>query len=129
MEAQPVRGRPGWYPVRYHTVMMDVAAILRRARQDAGMTLRALAAAAATSHSTLAAYEQGRKVPRTDTLERICAAAGFALDVELVARPGRRDPGRAQELLDVLALADAYPLARTGPLECPVFGRPRLTTP
>lgn len=102
---------------------MDASRTLRRARLAAGMTLRQLAAAAGTSHATLAAYEQGRKVPRADTLVRICGAAGFVLDAHLARRPGRADPARGGDLLDVLALADAYPLGRTGPLTCPVFDR------
>lgn len=49
--------------------------------------MRALARRAGTSHSTLAAYEAGRKAPSLATLERIVKAAGFELSVE--ARPGR----------------------------------------
>lgn len=102
---------------------MDAGHLLSRARQRAGMSLRELAAAAATSHPTLVAYEQGRKDPRAETLIRILRASGVELDIH----PSRRLTGdarqrRSRELLDVLALADAYPLERTGPLDAPVFG-------
>lgn len=106
---------------------MDAGRTIRRARSRAGLSLRQLAALAATSHATIAAYEQGHKVPRVDTLARICRAAGFALDVDLDPRPAGDDlEAKRRALLDVLALADAYPFERSGPLEAPVFGR---TTP
>lgn len=81
---------------------------LRALRVAAGLTLRDLAARAGTSHSTLVAYEQGRKVPRADTRDRLVRAAGF-----VVAQPGprrvaadERGQPRGQELVDVLELAD-----------------------
>lgn len=101
---------------------MTAGDIIALARQRSGLSLRELAAQAGTSHATIAAYEQGRKVPRVDTLARICRAAGQALDFGLDPRPAndaREDRRRA--LLDVLALADAFPFARQGPLDAPVF--------
>jgi transcriptional regulator with XRE-family HTH domain len=65
---------------------MDPAHLIRSARRRAGLSLRELAARSATSHATLAAYEQGRKVPRADTMLRILEAAG----TELVPAPVRR---------------------------------------
>lgn len=101
---------------------VEAAAVCRAARLCAGLTLRALAERAGTSHSTLAAYEQGRVVPRTDTLVRICDAAGVRLDAGLmpIGSPSERAE-RGRQLMDVLALADAFPLQRTGPLDAPVF--------
>jgi len=105
---------------------MESPQLLRTARARAGLSLRELADRAGTSHSTLTAYEQGRKTPRTDTLLRICRAAGFALDWDLAPRPvGDDRRARAQALVDVLELADAYPHRRTGPMNLPVFGRRR----
>lgn len=61
---------------------MSVApTLLRDARKKAGASQRALSAAAGTSGPTLAAYERGTKDPRTATLTRILAAAGYELDV------------------------------------------------
>ena len=73
---------------------MDAARTLRRARRDAGLSLRALAGRAGTSHATLAAYEAGRAVPRVDTLDRILRAAHDAYNWEsqldvLLAEYGR----------------------------------------
>jgi transcriptional regulator with XRE-family HTH domain len=103
---------------------MDAAVVIRAARRRAGLSLRELAKRAGTSHSTLSAYEQGDKVPRTDTLIRICLAAGWALDWRFsprLADPDRLE--RGEELIEVLELADAFPLRRSGPLDLPVFGR------
>src|SRR6188508_3022849 len=89
--------------------------LIRRARHRAGLTQRQLAERAATSHTTLAAYETGAKVPRTDTLERILQAAGYVAEVSL--RP-RADPSPAdraakgRELYAALELAAAFPLRR-----------------
>src|SRR5439155_24494308 len=66
---------------------MDVPRTLRRARVKAGLSLRALAARAGTSHATVAAYEAGRAVPRVDTLDRILRAAGYATDIDVAWRP------------------------------------------
>ena len=52
--------------------------LLRTSRRGAGLTLRAAAAKAGTSHSTLAAYEAGRKSPTLPTLLRIFGAYGLA---------------------------------------------------
>lgn len=108
---------------------MDAAVLLRTVRSEAGLTLRALAAAAGTSHSTLSAYEHGAKTPTVDTLDRIVRAAGFALDTEL-RRRHRGDAGltRGDELVAVLDLAaafpvDAFPVGAAPRLDAPVFGR------
>lgn len=107
---------------------MDAARTVRRARHEAGLTLRALAERAGTSHSTLAMYESGRKTPTTETLDRVVRAAGFALDVELLRRCSsdtadvfdRRQRGR--ELAEVLELAAVFPARHEERLTCPPFG-------
>jgi transcriptional regulator with XRE-family HTH domain len=103
---------------------VDAAAILRRARLRAGLTLRALAARAGTSHSTLAAYERGRKVPSVETLARIVRAAGFELGVELTPALGGSDrAARGRELAEVLDLAERFPARHAATLDFPVFPR------
>ena len=97
--------------------------VLRTARQRSGLTLRQLAGAAGTSHSTLSAYESGSKTPSTATLDRIVHAAGFALDASL--RPRIRAAGgltRGDELEAVLELAEAFPARHGARLDAPVFG-------
>ncbi len=102
--------------------------MLRDARRRAGLSLRELADRAGTSHPTLAAYEAGRIRPRVDTYRRVLEAAGFVLEMNLVARvdvgPQRERKGR--ELEDALLLAAQYPSRHQPRLQAPVF--PRRTT-
>jgi transcriptional regulator with XRE-family HTH domain len=91
---------------------MDAAHLLRSARLQAGLTLRQLAAAAHTSHSTLAAYETGAKCPSVETLNRIVEAAGFRVESRLARRPEPFDhTARGRELADVLELAEVFAAA------------------
>lgn len=103
---------------------MDAALTLRQTRMRSGLTLRALAARADTSHSTLSAYETGRKVPTVETLDRIVRAAGFELGVELTPAVGGADrAARGRELVEVLDLAGRFPARHAAALEFPVFPR------
>ena len=96
--------------------------MLRSARSRAGWSLRALAGRAGTSHSTLAAYEAARVDPTVDTLDRVVAAAGFAVVAELVPLVDP-DGERGAELEAVLRLAAQFPTRHAPTLEAPVFGR------
>jgi len=79
---------------------------------------------AQTSHSTLAAYESGSKVPNVATLDRILRAAGFAVDVSLQRRHrGGGGLTKADELEAVLLLAAEFPARHSAHLEMPVFPR------
>jgi transcriptional regulator with XRE-family HTH domain len=102
---------------------MDAARTLRDARRRSGLSLRALAQRAATSHAALATYEAGRKVPTVDTIDRIVRAAGFTLTPELTARVGGPDPAaRGRELIEVLDLAGLFPARHAATLDAPKFG-------
>ena len=99
--------------------------MIRIARRRAGLTLRELGRRANTSHSTLAAYEQGRKTPNVDTLDRILTACGFGVEVTLTARPAdvASDPvARGRELVEVLELAEMFPARHGRTLAAPKFG-------
>ena len=88
-----------------------------------GLTLRALAERAGTSHSTLAAYEQGRKVPNVTTLDRVLRAAGYAADVTLSRRVDDGDrTARGHELIEVLELAAMFPATHAPTITYPRFG-------
>lgn len=65
---------------------MDAAGTLRDARRRAGLTQRALARHAGVPQPTVARIESGAVVPRVDTLDRLLAECGVALDG--VPRPG-----------------------------------------
>lgn len=103
---------------------VDAASLLRTARRRARLSLRALAAAAGTSHATLSAYESGRKVPTVDTLERVLVAAGWTPTVHLApALPAGERERRGAELAAVLELAEQFPARHARRLTAPVFGR------
>lgn len=117
------------YLNRYHDGMaQQITALMRFARQRAGLTARALAERAGTSHSTLVAYEQGRVHPRVDTATRVIEAAGFTLELHLAPRldSGAAREAKARELADVLLLAAEFPSRpRATLLAAPIFGRSR----
>ena len=100
-----------------------ISATLRDARERSGLSLRALARRAGTSHPTLLAYERGRKVPAATTLLRILEACGFAVDLTLSPRVRERDGlDRGEELRQVLELADQFPVRAARRLGAPRFG-------
>jgi len=104
---------------------VDAAVLIRRARLDAGLTLRDLARRASTSHSTLAAYESGRSSPTASTLDRVLRAAGYAVDVTLTPRSNAHHQdanARGAELVDVLELAAQFPARHSATLTYPIFG-------
>jgi len=104
---------------------MNAATTLRSVRARSGLTLRALGQRAGTSHSTLAAYESGRKTPTVETLDRIVRAAGFELDGEVRQSVGGADPeARGRELVEVLELAAMFPARHATTLRFPRFGAP-----
>ena len=102
---------------------METVTVLRRARAHSHLSLRELAGRAGTSHSTLAAYEAGRKVPSVATLDRIVRAAGLELGDDLVPAVGGVDrSARGHELIEVLDLAAMFPARHDPELLFPVFG-------
>ena len=108
---------------------MDAARTLRRARRTAGLTLRALAERAGTSHATLAAYEAGRAVPRVDTLDRILRAAGYAADIDVTRRADATEAERVakgEELREALELAAMFPARHAARLRFPRFPQRQL---
>lgn len=67
---------------------MTAARLLRHARRSAGLSQRALAAAAGVPQSTVARIESGTISPRTDLLERLLATTGRTLASETRAGLG-----------------------------------------
>ncbi len=100
------------------------ALTLRRARLQAGLSLRELAARAGTSHSALAAYEQGRKTPSVATFTRILECCNVTVDFVLTPRVRSADGiERGEELRAVLELAEQFPARVAQDMDLPVFGR------
>lgn len=103
---------------------MLAAKLLKLAREQSGLSLRELGRRAGTSHATLLAYENGKKVPTVDTLERIARAAGFALDMSLGRRiRGEAEYRRGEELADALDLAANFPAKHPRKMPYPVFAK------
>jgi transcriptional regulator with XRE-family HTH domain len=103
---------------------MNAAVTLQRARISAGLSLRALAERAGTSHATLVAYEAGRAIPRVDTLDRILRAAGFATDIAVTRRADASVAERlakGEELRQALELAAMFPARHSPGLRFPQF--------
>jgi len=101
---------------------MDAGLIIRTARKQSKLSLRALAARAGTSHATLSAYENGRVDPTTAVFSRIIAAAGCSLEANLLGSPSDLDGmQRGDELMAVLELAEQFPARHAPDLEFPPF--------
>ena len=97
--------------------------LLREARERSGLSLRQLARRAGTSHATLLAYENGRKVPAVSTFLRVLEACGFAVDLNIAPRIRERDGlDRGDELAEVLLLAEQFPSRPSGRMTYPRFG-------
>ncbi len=87
-----------------------VALMLKYVRRKAGLSARELARRVGSSHSTILAYESGKKVPVTTTLMRLVHACGYSLDFNLEPRIRGDDAySRGSELEDVLELAAVFP--------------------
>jgi len=56
--------------------------MLRTARRRRGMTQRDLAAGSGVPQSSIARIENGTRLPRVDTLQRLLRAAGHELELE-----------------------------------------------
>lgn len=70
--------------------MAEPGAILRDARQRAGLSQRELARRAGTAQSVVARIETGLTSPTFQTLERLLAGAGMSLRAEVEAGPAIR---------------------------------------
>jgi transcriptional regulator with XRE-family HTH domain len=108
---------------------MDVATMLRGARQRAGLTQGELARRAGTSQATISAYENATKQPSVETLARLLDATGSELAVRVrePRLPGRTAAELARAgriLLDVLGLAEALPVHHEPALRYPRLGPP-----
>jgi transcriptional regulator with XRE-family HTH domain len=103
---------------------METAQLLQGVRARSGLSLRALASRAGTSHATLSAYEHGRVDPTVATATRIARAAGFDLTIDLVPRVDDEHSPRGEELIQVLELAAHFPARHSRELRYPPFGRP-----
>lgn len=63
--------------------------LVRRAREQSGMSQAELARRAGTTQSVISVYESGRRQPSLPTLAALIEATGLHLNVELSDGPGR----------------------------------------
>ena len=95
---------------------------MRKAREDAGLSLRVLADKAKTSHTTLLAYESGKKSPSVATYFRILEAAGYSVSLDIHKRIREQDGiKRGDELAEVLKLAACFPARIPRKLDFPIL--------
>lgn len=66
-------------------------------------------------------YERGDRIPRVDTLTRIIAASGSALELVVIPPAPLDMSANGRSLEAVLALADALPQRPRGQLDAPPF--------
>ena len=96
--------------------------LIKQARRQAGLSLRQLSKRANTSHSTIAAYESGKKTPSAEVLLRLLDALDFDLVPTKTTRLTTKNlEARAQEFEAVLDLADQFPARHSTSLNYPVF--------
>lgn len=102
---------------------MRTGAILRGARERAGLSQRELARRSGVPHSVISAIETGQRDPSVSLLDRLLGALGERL-VSEASVPSDPDP-RGEELRQVLRLASLLPHdARIGqPLTYPRLPR------
>jgi transcriptional regulator with XRE-family HTH domain len=105
---------------RRRLAALDVGALVRRARTQAGLTQQALADALQTKQSVVSRWERGLDIPRVDTLARILYACGIEADLtfrhlddvdrsQITAALARTPAERAAYFESVV---DAYEVAR-----------------
>lgn len=63
---------------------MELREEIRKRRKELGLTQKQLAAQVALNNATLCAFEAGDRNLGPDALERVCAALGLRLTVEVV---------------------------------------------
>ena len=91
---------------------MEIATLLRGARQAAGITQLELAGRAGTAQPAVAAYESGGRIPNIATLQRLLGACEH--DVEVLARPRvRRGAASLAELAQTIG-EDLEEVSRAG---------------
>ena len=100
-----------------------IGPLIREARLTAGYSLRELAKQTGTSHSTISAYEHGRKSPSIPVLRKLLDECGMEPQLHCTRRIRRRDGiDRGTELEQVLALAEQFPARHDEFLSFPRFG-------
>ncbi len=91
---------------------MDAAVVVRALLDQSGLSKTEMCRAAGLSRSLLDDYLKARKQPSTAQLDRIAAACGRRLDVDITPQP--REVPRA--FIEVLELGELFPTQPREPL-------------
>lgn len=75
---------------------MDPAELVRRTRNQAGLTQRQLAIRAGTTKTAISRLEQGHVSPTAETLGRLLLCLGYRLDLDAVALSPGADPAQLE---------------------------------
>ena len=87
-------------------MVITAAGVLKDARLRAGLTQSQLSKKASMTQSVISAYESGRRDPSLSTLNKLVAAAGFALNIGLaktVPEPGNHASILRERRLEIIA--------------------------
>lgn len=106
--------------------MVSAAAeVIVRARQQAGLTQAELGRRAGVAQSVVSAYENGRRRPSVDVLERLVAATGARLSLTVTpapAGPGHPLSGSLGQRIDAVRSEIKAIAGRFGASNVRVFG-------
>lgn len=90
----------------------EASRLIRRARTDAGLSLKQLSSRSRIAESTLSLYENGHRRPSFDAVMRILRACGMTFSV----KPAVRDPQQTSAILEqVCGMALELPRAPKPP--------------
>lgn len=92
--------------------MQDLSNLVRELRLATGLSQRALAQRAGTSQPAVARYESGVATPSWETLQRLAAACGRRLRVDVEPVPAPEDVELAELLLGLTPEERLRALAR-----------------
>jgi transcriptional regulator with XRE-family HTH domain len=81
--------------------MESPAKVVRKLRLSAGLSQRDLARLAGTSQPAIARYESGAAAPSWETLQRLAAACGRRLAINVEIEPDPHDIELAEGMLDL----------------------------
>lgn len=96
--------------------MSESANLLRRARDQAGLTQRDLARRSGVAQPLISAYEKGRRQPGADMFLRLLRASGHEVALVSTVEASRE---AAAKLEQVMGIAMVLPVRDRGPLTFP----------
>jgi transcriptional regulator with XRE-family HTH domain len=79
---------------------MEVGALVKRSRKRHGISQQSLALRAGTDQAAVSRIERGEVSPSFETVERLLAAMGEQLEVDVGRIPGNHDPVHLRASMD-----------------------------